>query len=320
MRAVVTGGAGFIGSHLVDKLMEMGHEVIVIDDLSSGRIENISRWLDSSSFKLVRADLSRPGEWARELTGVEIVYHFAANPEVRVSTTDPEEHFRANVQATFNVLEAMRKWGAGAIVFASSSTVYGEAKVLPTPEDYHPYEPISVYGASKLACEVLISTYSRLYGMRGASLRLANVVGPRSTHGVIFDFINKLRRDRRRLEILGDGTQRKSYVHVSDVVDATVMVAEYVLRGNISYEAFNVGSPDTISVIDIARIVIESMGLEDVELAFRPATPDGRGWPGDVKVMHLDISKIIRTIGWRPRLNSYEAVKNAVEHYLGGRS
>lgn len=316
MKVVVTGGAGFIGSHLVDKLMEMGHEVIVIDDFSSGRIENISKWLGSSSFKLVRADLSQPGDWARELAGADIVYHFAANPEVRVSATDPEVHFRANIQATFNVLEAMRKFGARAIIFASSSTVYGEAKVLPTPEDYHPCEPISVYGASKLACEVLISTYARLYGFRGISLRLANVVGPRSTHGVIYDFINKLRRDPRRLEILGDGTQRKSYVHVSDVVNATVMAADYLLESDILYEAFNVGSADTISVIDIAKIIIEAMGLRDVELVFRPATPDGRGWPGDVKVMHLDISKIMRIVGWKPRLNSYEAVKSAVEYYL----
>lgn len=316
MRVVVTGGAGFIGSHLVDRLMSDGHEVTVIDDLSSGNLNNLSRWLDNPRFRFLKADLSIRGEWEKGFEGAEVVYHLAANPEVRVSSTAPEIHYRSNVQATFNVLEASRIMDVKLVVFASSSTVYGEAKVLPTPEEYYPLEPISVYGASKLASEVFLGTYSRLYNIRGVSLRLANVVGPRSTHGVIFDFVNKLSRNPKELEILGDGSQRKSYIHVSDVIEATVKVTEYMLRTGTRYEVFNIGSEDSVTVVEIADLVVEAMGLKDVKYVFKPMTVDGRGWPGDVKTMLLDISKIKKLTGWNPRYNSREAIRETLKWFL----
>ncbi|AFH42618.1 NAD-dependent epimerase/dehydratase family protein [Fervidicoccus fontis] len=315
-RILVTGGAGFIGSHLVDRLIERGEEVLVIDDLSSGKTENLERWFGEKKFKFIKADLSEPGKWIDELKGIEAVFHFAANPEVRVSTTNPEVHYRANVQATFNVLEASRANGAEIFIYASSSTVYGEARVIPTPEDYEPKEPISIYGASKLMGEVLVSTYSRIYGVKSAMLRFANVVGKRSNHGVIFDFIAKLKRDPERLEILGDGKQRKSYIYIDDAIEATLKVMEHMESSQEMSEAFNVGSLDAIGVDDIAYIIEEEMGLGKVEHVFKSATHDGRGWIGDVKVMQLDVSKIMGKTNWKPKMNSREAVRKATKDLL----
>lgn len=316
MRALVTGGAGFIGSHLVDRLISGGYEVAVIDNLSSGSVENIRRWLGERRFKFVKADLISPSRWASTFRGADVVFHFAANPEVRVSVTEPDVHFRVNVQATFNVLEACRCFKVPHLVFASTSTVYGDAKRIPTPEDYWPLKPISVYGAAKLACETLIETYSRLYGLKSLVLRYANVVGPRMAHGVIADFVEKLRRDPERLEILGDGTQRKSYVHVSDAVDATMRAFEAFVEGGEAYDVYNVGSEDWVSVVDVADTVCEAMGLVGVEYTFKPATEDGRGWPGDVKQMLLDVSKLKGRTGWRPSCGSKEAVRMAAKSYI----
>lgn len=315
-RVLVTGGAGFIGSHLVDRLMERGEEVLVVDDLSGGKLENLKKWMDDPEFKFIRADLSEPGRWIEEMKGIDVVFHFAANPEVRVSSTHPSLHYKANVQATFNVLEASRTNGVKIFIYASSSTVYGEAKRIPTPEDYEPKEPISVYGASKLMGEVIISTYSRLYGMRSAMLRFANVVGKRSNHGVIYDFIMKLKRDPKKLEILGDGKQKKSYIYIDDAVEAALKVMEYMEKSEERSEAFNVGSLDSVGVVEIAEIVEREMNLERVEHVFRSAAPDGRGWVGDVKIKQLDISKIIEKTSWKPKMNSREAVRKAARDIL----
>lgn len=316
MKVIVTGGAGFLGSHLVDHLMERGHHVVVIDNLSSGRLDNLKRWENHDRFELVVADLKEiDAKWTNTFEGADVVFHFAANPEVRVSVTSPEVHFDENLKVTFNVLEAMRRHGVPMMVFASTSTVYGDARKIPTPEDYQPLEPISVYGAVKLACEVLIKTYAKLYGIRGLILRYANIIGSRSTHGVIVDFIRKLRRSPGELEILGDGTQRKSYLHVSDAISATLHAFDVFSSGNLPFDVYNIGSDDWITVKEIADIVVEQMGLKNVKYVYRPMTEDGRGWPGDVKYMLLDISKI-RRVGWEPRLNSREAVRRTVRELL----
>jgi UDP-glucose 4-epimerase len=316
MNVLVTGGAGFIGSHLVDRLMSEGCRVIVVDDLSSGRVENVKPWLDDPSFRFVKDDLKNLGSWVGEFKDVDVVFHYAANPEVRVSVTEPRIHFEENLQATFNVLEACRSFKVPYLVFASTSTVYGDAEVIPTPEDYHPLKPISVYGAVKLACETLISAYVRLYGLKALILRYANVVGPRMRHGVIIDFMRKLKADSKRLEILGDGFQRKSYLYVEDAVDATFKAFDRMINSDESMEVFNVGSEDWVNVKQIADMVVEAMGLRDVEYIYRPATSDGRGWLGDVKTMLLDISKIKRDVGWSPRLSSKDSVKLTVQSLL----
>ncbi len=316
LKAVVTGGAGFIGSHLVDELSANNVEVVVIDNLSSGRREFLEDALRRGNIKLVVDDLKDwRGRWVKEFKDADIVYHFAANPEVRVSMTDPRIHFNENVLATFNVLEACRINDVKEIVFASSSTVYGDAEKLPTPEDYHPMKPISIYGAAKLACENMIITYSIAYGIKSLILRFANIVGPRQSHGVVVDFVRKLRRNPRELEILGDGTQRKSYLHVRDLIRAVNTALSYLRRSSSSYEVFNVGNEDWITVNRIAELVVEEMGLRNVRFKYKPATPDGRGWKGDVKFMLLDISKL-KSIGWKPTMTSEEALRDAIRYVL----
>jgi UDP-glucose 4-epimerase len=302
-RILVTGGAGFIGSHIVDRLVEEGYAVRVIDNLSSGRLENLAQHRGNPQVEVIVGDLKKPEDALKALEGVEAVFHYAANPEVRVSTTNPEIHFNENVVATFNLLEAMRRKGVKEIVFASSSSVYGEPEEIPVGEDA-PLRPVSVYGASKAACENLIHAYSKLYGIRAIALRYANVVGPRLRHGVVWDFINKLKRNPGELEILGDGKQVRSYVHVSDAVEATIIAWE---RGGHGFEAYNVASEDWITVNEVADEVIKAMGLTGVKKAYKPVL-HGVGWPGDVKRIALKIEKI-KKLGYKPRMSSREAVR-----------
>ena len=315
---VVTGGAGFIGSNLVNHLVRNDYDVIIIDNLSSGREEFIKDALNSGKAKLIKLDLKKvpPNELSRILSGAKTVYHLAANPEVRVSVTNPKIHFDENVVATFNVIEACRLGDVGELVFTSSSTVYGDAKVFPTPEDYQPLIPISVYGAAKLACEYLIITYSVLYGIKSLILRLANIVGPNQSHGVIVDFIRKLKNNPNVLEILGDGTQRKSYLYMSDLLSAMDITLKHLRQSSSSFEVYNVGNKDWITVKEIADIVVNEMGLKNVKYVYKPATKDGRGWKGDVKFMLLDIKKLMK-IGWSPKCTSAEAIRLTVRNLLG---
>ncbi|MGQ9479085.1 MAG: NAD-dependent epimerase/dehydratase family protein [Thermoproteota archaeon] len=307
--ALVTGGAGFLGSHLVDGLIEEGWSVVVLDNFSTGRMENIEGSLKSGRLKLILAD-AKNVDLLEEIKGIEYVFHFAANPDVR--ETSPRVHLEENILATFNILEQARRTGSKFFVFASSSTVYGDALKIPTPEDYGPLKPISLYGAAKLAAEGLVSSYCYTFGMKGVSLRLANIVGPRLTHGVIYDFINKLSKNTRRLEILGDGSQRKSYVWIEDCIEAILHLLKRT-EGS-GYEVYNIGSEDWITVSEIADMVIEAMDL-NVEKFFTGGVDGGRGWVGDVKLMSLDISKI-RSTGWRPKYTSRDAVKLSIEARL----
>ncbi|MEM2298790.1 MAG: NAD-dependent epimerase/dehydratase family protein [Thermofilaceae archaeon] len=307
---VVTGGAGFIGSHLVDHLVARGWRIRVVDNLSSGTPDNIKQHLESRNVEFLKLDLKSPEEAYEAVKGAQAVFHLAANPEVRVSTTNPEVHFSENVVATFNLLEAMRKSGVRDLVFASSSSVYGEPDEIPVGEDA-PVRPVSVYGASKAACENLMHAYSRLYGIRVVVLRYANVVGPRLRHGAVYDFIVKLKGNPSVLEILGDGTQTRSYIHVSDAVEATITAWEKSAGG---YEVYNVASEDWITVGEVAEIVVGAMGLRGVEFVYRPVL-HGVGWPGDVKRVALKIEKL-KSLGWKPKLKSREAVAEAARSIL----
>ena len=316
-KVLVTGGAGFIGSYLVDRLMGMDCFVRVVDDLSGGSLGNVEGWLGDSRFEFVRGDLKDLGVAEKVVGGVEVVFHLAANPEVRVAEVDPSVHFRENLLTTFNVLEAMRKSeNARLIVFFSSSTVYGEPDRIPTPEDYGPLLPISVYGASKLGCESLISAYCHTFGLKSLIFRLANVVGGRSTHGVIVDFVRKLMKNPGELEILGDGNQSKSYLHVKDCVDAVFLALRRFLDDEKeAFEVYNVGSLDKVDVKRIAEIVCEEMGLQDLEFKFTGGVDGGRGWRGDVKTMLLSLDSLLN-LGWRPKLNSEEAVRLSCRELL----
>jgi UDP-glucose 4-epimerase len=313
-KVLVTGGAGFIGSHLVDALMARGDEVCVFDNLSTGSLENVRRWLGSSGFTFIRGDLLSPADLERlEVERYSVIFHLAANPEVKIGSTNPSVHFKQNIVATHGLLELVRRAASRpTLAFASTSTVYGEASRIPTPEDYAPLKPISTYGASKLACEALITAYAYTYGFNAVIYRLANIVGPRSKHGVIYDFIQKLKKNPRELEVLGDGTQAKSYLHVSDCVEAMLLGLE---KSSEQVEIFNVGSEDQVDVKTIAEIVVEEMGLKDVKLTFTGGVDGGRGWKGDVKNMLLDVSRL-KALGWRPRLNSKQAVREAAKSLM----
>ncbi len=315
MRVVVTGGAGFLGSHLVDKLLELGYSVVVIDNLSSGSLDNIKHNMGSPNFSFIRGDLREAGSWVEAFRGAQAVFHMAANPEVRHSVVEPLDHYHQNVTATVNVLEASRTHGVKYFVYASSSTVYGDPRIIPTPED-HPLEPISIYGATKAAGEILCSSYAKLYNMKCLNLRYANIIGSRLRHGVIVDFISKLRRDQSKLEILGDGTQRKSYLHVADAIEASIKAYYKLEESENPVATYNIGNVDWITVKEIADIIVKAMGLKNVEYTYKPGTPDGRGWPGDVKLMLLSVEKIYRDTGWKPRLTSRKAVELTVEELL----
>ena len=310
---LLTGAAGFIGSHLVQRLVEMGENVRGFDNLSTGKMENLAGAVRRSNFEFMRGDCLNAADIQRALTGVEHVFHLAADPEIRQGAADPDSQFRQNVLATQLLLEQVRRKGSvNSFVLMSTSTVYGNAMKLPTPEDYGPLCPISTYGATKLACEALSSSYSNNYGFRATILRLANIVGLRSCRGVIHDFVAKLKANPNRLEVLGDGTQTKSYLHVSDCVEAIVTSWKKSPEG---VTILNVGSNDCTDVVKIADIVIREMNMK-ANVEFTGGTSTGAGWTGDVKKMWLDVSRL-RELGWSPRMNSIESVTLAVREFLG---
>jgi UDP-glucose 4-epimerase len=300
MAVLVTGGAGFIGSHIVDRLVS-DYDVIVADNLSTGKKDYVNK---QANFKLI--DL-RDKRLFDLLKDVDEVWHTAANPEVRIGSENPNEIYENNILATYNLLEAMRKARVDRIVFTSTSTVYGEAEI-PTPEA-HPTSPISLYGASKLACEALIASYCHTFEMQSWIYRFANVIGRRSNHGVIYDFIMKLKENKRELEILGNGEQNKSYIYISDCIDAMF----FGLKADEAVNVLNIGSEDQIKVRRIAEIVCEEMELNPI---FK-FTGGKRGWKGDVPVMLLSIDKL-KSMGWKPKYNSEQAVRKAVRDLLTG--
>ncbi len=313
MTVLITGGAGFIGSHLVDSLLERGKAVQVFDNMSAGNELYLERWAGNERFNFIKGDLTQPSKLNYILEGCDTIYHLAANPEVRSWLASPDDQFKQNVEATFNLLEDIRKNdGINLLVFTSTSTVYGEATKIPTPETYAPLKPISNYGASKLAAEAMICSYASMYGFQSVIYRMANIVGPRSGHGVIYDFIEKLRKDPLKLEVLGDGTQSKSYLYVEDCIEGMIHGAETT---NEDVEILNIGSEDRVTVLEIARIVIEEMGLEGTEIELTGGVDGGRGWKGDVKLMQLDMQRL-KTLGWTPKRSSAEAVRETARNLV----
>lgn len=303
-KILLTGAAGFIGSHLADALVE-DNQVIGYDNLSSGKRELVEHLEGNDNFELVVADVMDQEELDEQMKRCDMVFHLAANPDVRVGAKDTYIHLEQNIIATYNVLEAMRKNEVNEIIFTSTSTVYGETDVIPTPEDLGPLKPISLYASSKLSCEAMISAYCSTFDMRSVSFRFANVVGPRSTHGVTYDFVNKLKENPEELEILGSppGTT-KSYFYISDCISGMLFAVEHA-ESEVEY--FNIGSEDYINVKQIADIVCEEMGLEDVDYSWTGGAGGGRGWKGDVKVMLLSIDKL-KSMGWSPQYDSSESI------------
>jgi len=308
MKCLVTGGAGFIGSHLVDKLIEKNNDVTVLDNLSSGKEEFIEHHMKNDKFSFIKADLIDKEVLIDKIRDIDVVFHIAANPDVRLGATKPDIA-RKDIIATYNLLDAMRVNDINKIVFSSSSTIYGETPAFPLKEDYGPLLPISVYGAAKLASEGLISSFCHSFDMQGWIYRFANVVGVRGTHGVLVDFINKLRKNPNELEILGDGRQKKPYLYVTECVDGIIFGFE---KSNDQLNIFNLGCNSTTDVTRIGELVVEEMKLNDVKFNY---TGGKRGWKGDVPHFQFDIGKIEK-LGWKPSYSSDEVVRLAIKDLL----
>jgi len=309
MKMFVIGGAGFIGSNLVDRLVEKGYQVTVYDNFSSGRKELISQHFGKDGFTFIEEDLSDIEKLKDAMKGFEHVFHFAANPDIARGMVETDLDLREGTILTYNVLEAMRVNNVRRVLYSSGSGVYGEIGAVATPEDYGPLLPISMYGASKLACEGMISAFCHMFDMQAWILRFANVIGARQTHGVCIDFIRKLKKNPQELEILGDGTQSKSYIHIKDCLEAIFLIMhEARERVNV----YNVATDDYIDVTSIANLVVEEMGLKNVQYKY---TGGDRGWKGDVPQVRFDLNKLHK-LGWRAHYTSPEAVRLSVREIL----
>ncbi len=300
-RVLVTGGAGFIGSHLVDRLIR-DNEVVVLDDLSAGLKENLQQHRGNERFRFIKGSIAREKDLRVALDGVTTVFHFAAQPDVRLSAERPIWDFEINVRGSLELLEAMRKNDVNRMIFASSGgTVYGETDVFPTPE-VTAFRPISNYGAAKGAFEMYLNSYAELYGIDSVSMRFANVIGSRSTHGVMHDFYMKLKRNPRHLEVLGDGTQDKAYIYITDTVEAALVLAGNIGRGHLPV---NVSSGERLTVTRIAELVCQELGVPDANITY---TGSKRGWAGDVVRTDIDITKLA-SFGWQPQVPLEEGVR-----------
>lgn len=312
MKYLVTGGVGFIGSNLVDTLMKENPEKLVaIDNLRTGETKFIEEHIGKKNFEFMKKDIKRVDSFPDE--PFDWVFHLAANADIRGGLKNTRVDLEENVIGTHSVLEFMRKQDIKKLVFASSSALYGETKVIPTPEDLPDIKPISFYGASKIAAEQFISSYCFTYGMQAWMFRFANVVGKRSTHGVIPDFVNKLRKNPHELEILGDGNQTKSYFDVSDCVDGLIGIPK--ADKDIVVEAYNLANNETIKVKDLAPIIVDEMGLKNVKYKF---TGGDRGWIGDVPITILSFEKA-KKLGWSTTISLEEAVRRTVRYLLDGK-
>jgi UDP-glucose 4-epimerase len=306
MRYLVTGAAGFIGSNLVDRLLADGHEVVGFDNFSTGQEEFLEGARSSSNFRLVRADLLDLDAVGRAMDGVAMVFHLAANADVRFGADHPRRDLEQNTIATWNVLESMRRAGIGRIAFSSTGSVYGEAAVIPTPEDCPFPVQTSLYGASKLAAEGMIQAYSEAFGMQAFIFRFVSILGKRYTHGHVFDFYKQLLEHPESLRVLGNGKQRKSYLAIEDCIEA-ILTAVDKAPGRVNI--LNLGTNEYCEVNDSISWICGRLGLKP-ELSY---TGGDRGWIGDNPFIWLDCSKM-RSLGWQPRYSIRESVIQTVEY------
>lgn len=308
MKALVTGGAGFIGSHIVDELIRRHYDVVVYDNLSTGFERHLRLDLNHNRLQLVVGDILDYSKLVRSMKDAELVFHLAANADVRGGKANTHIDLQQNIIGTHNVLEAVRMNQIPELVFTSSATVYGEPDVFPTPETYAPLQT-SLYGASKLAAEAMIQAYCEYFGTRCYMFRFVSWIGERYSHGVVYDFIRKLKANPTELEILGDGNQRKSYLHVQDGVEGIFLALKNIREPK---NVLNLGHEDFMNVIRLASIVVEEMGLKDVEFRY---TGGSRGWIGDSPFVHLDITKI-RSAGFEPQVSIEEGIRRTARYLL----
>jgi UDP-glucose 4-epimerase len=312
-RVEVVGGAGFIGSHFVDRLLaHPSTEVVrVYDNFSSGREWHLQRHEDDRRLEIIKGDVADLDALTDSMVGIETVIHLASNPDIARAATEPAVDFDQGTLLTHHVLEAMRRAEVRRILYASGSGVYGDIGETVPDEDYGPMVPVSTYGASKLAGEALIASYCFMFDLVGVAFRFGNVVGPRQTHGVGFDFVRRLLADPSELAILGDGTQSKSYIYVTDVVDAVLLAATAAPR---PFAVFNVATGDYITVREIAELAVTAVGLEPGSTALVYSGGD-RGWRGDVPIVRLNTERI-RALGWKNSRTARQALADSMEAML----
>jgi UDP-glucose 4-epimerase len=309
VKIVVTGAAGFIATNLLPRLLSAGHDVHGIDNFFLGKREFIEHSIGNPHFYFHEFDLLHRERVVELFDQIkpDRVWHLAANSDISFGTKYTDFDLKGGTLATYNILEGMRIAGTKELIFSSSGAIYGEPKVMPTPEDYGPILPISLYAASKVACETLITAFASNYGIQSWIYRFGNIAGPFPTHGVIHDFVLKLQRDPTRLEILGDGKQSKPYVHVEDCLDGIMFGHEHAKEA-VNY--YNLAVAGGTSVNEIAQWTIEAMGLDPKSVRI-DYTGGSRGWPGDVPQVRLDTRRM-EALGWRPKMSSAEAVRRAI--------
>jgi len=307
----IAGGAGFIGSHLARKILKEfpESEIVIYDNFSSGKMWHLDEISGNKNLKIFNDDIKNLDSLKEAMKGCDIVYHFASNPDISKAVTQPDIDFWEGTYLTNNILEAIRVNGIKRLLYASGSGIYGDSGFNEVDEDYSPQLPISTYGASKLSCEALISSYCFMFDMNASAFRFANVVGPNQTHGVGYDFVRMLLQNNKELKILGDGSQSKSYIYVSDIVKALRTVENQNLKG---FSYFNVATLDYITVKEIADIVTSLLELKKVEYKF---TGGDRGWKGDVPIVRMNSEKI-RKYGWENEFTSFDAMRKSVESII----
>jgi UDP-glucose 4-epimerase len=303
-KAFVTGGAGFIGSHVVDSLLSQGKQVVVYDNFRTGRIEFLPE--KKPELTIVRGDVLDLAALTKAMAGCDSVFHFQANADVRGGVVNTRVDLEQNTIATWNVLDAMRVNGAKQVAFASSAAVYGEPETFPTPESYAPLQT-SLYGASKYAGEAMLQAYSEYFGIRSFSYRFVSWMGERYSHGIVFDVMKNLRRDPTRLPLLGDGTQKKSYLYVKDGISGIMLSIE---KSQNQKNVFNLGHDYFLTVLEVVKVILDELKLKDVKLEFAGGK---RGWLGDSPLVRLDTSKL-KSLGWQPEVSIEESVRRTARY------
>lgn len=307
MKYLITGGAGFIGSNLTNELLKSGkNTVTVFDNFSAGKKEFLN---PSNGLEIIKSDVENTSRLLKAMKGIDVVFHFASNSDISKAAADPSIDFYQGVMLTQFVLEAMRKNDVKRIIFPSGSGVYGDAGSTLLKEDY-PYRiPVSPYGAGKISSEAMIAAYSAMFGIKGSVLRFANVTGRHQTHGVIYDFIKKLRRNSSELKVLGNGLQKKSYIYIDDILNAVLMIEK---KQNKNYDYFNVSTGDYRNVKQIAAAVVKEMKIKNVNIRYGE---ESIGWKGDVPLIKLSSGKI-KSLGWKPVYTSKQAVILSINDLL----
>lgn len=310
MRVLITGGAGFIGSHLIECLLTRGFEVIAIDNLSYGNLNFIKKFSGNRKFKFLKLDLCDIKNLEKNIdSSINTVFHLAANSDIMRSSSDPQIDFKNTTIATFNLLNVLKQRKIKKIVYSSGSGVYGDWKNIIVSEKDGPLLPVSMYGATKLSAEAMIYAYSNLFDIQCYVLRPANIIGSRPTHGVIYDFVNKLKKDKRKLTILGNGNQNKSYIYIDDFINGMLLVWE---KAKNRINLFNVSTDDLITVNEIARLIIKEMVVKHVKIVH---TGGSKGWNGDVPIVKIN-NEAIKRLGWKNKYTTYQAVQKTIRDIL----